>query len=238
MTKINRALILHLFGVPLLGAGLVVMARWFPIVEQIATIHAFLAKTPLLGAMLHPLLFALCNVLLLPGGILAIGAGLFFGVWTGWMLNLVGSVLSAWAAMVIARHLARNFIERKFLSKPRWAVLDAAIARDGPRIIFLTQLHPLAPTSLLNYLYGVTGIRIGPALLWIAAGQAPGLLLYAYLGSVSRKGIEAAGNWATIPASQWAAWTTIIVLSGVILALLSRASVSILSQSGVVEPED
>ncbi len=238
MTKINRALILHLLGVPLLGAGLVVMARWFPIVEQIATIHAFLAKTPLLGGIIHPLLFALCNVLLLPGGILAIGAGLFFGVWTGWMLNLVGSVLSAWAAMLIARHLARSFIERQLLSKPRWAALDAAIRREGSLVVFLTQLHPLAPSSLLNYLYGVTALRIGPALLWIAAGQAPGLLLYAYLGSVSRKGIEAAGNRAAIPVSQWAVWTIVILLSAVVLTLLSRISVRVLRQSGVVEPED
>ena len=31
--------------------------------------------------------------------------------------------------------------------------------RDGWKLILLSQLHPLFPSSLMNYLYGLTKIR-------------------------------------------------------------------------------
>ncbi len=235
MTKANRALVVHLATLLLSIAALIALARFFPLAEKIAALQAELATKPLLGAILHPLLFALCNILLLPGGILAMGGGLFFGVWKGWLLNLVGSVLSAWVAILIARHCARGFIERKFLTQPQWASLDAAIARDGWRVVFLTQLHPLAPSSLLNYLYGATRIPATESLLWTALGQAPGLLLYAYLGSISHTGIEAASGRTTITASDWTIWAGILVSSVVILTLLARLSRRILSRSSAVD---
>ncbi len=231
MTKANRALVVHLATLLLTIAGLIALARFFPLAEKIAALQTTLATKPLLGAILHPLLFALCNIFLLPGGLLAMSGGLFFGVWKGWLLNLIGSVLSAWVAILIARHGARGLIERRFLTQPRWASLDAAIARDGWRVVFLTQLHPLAPSSLLNYLYGATRIPIAQSLLWTALGQAPGLLLYAYLGSISHTGIEAASGHTTIGTSDWAIWAAILVSSVVILTLLARLSRRILSQS-------
>jgi hypothetical protein len=44
------------------------------------------------GAVCYPLLFAACNILLLPGGILAVGGGFFFGLWWGFFIVLVGNL--------------------------------------------------------------------------------------------------------------------------------------------------
>jgi uncharacterized membrane protein YdjX (TVP38/TMEM64 family) len=65
------------------------------------------------------------------------------------------------------------------------------IAREGPKIVFLTQLNPLFPTSLFNYFYGVTSLGFRRTLLWIALGQAPGLFLYAYLGTLGLASLDA-----------------------------------------------
>jgi uncharacterized membrane protein YdjX (TVP38/TMEM64 family) len=59
-------------------------------------------------------------------------------------------------------------------------------------LILLSQLHPLFPTSLMNYLYGLARIRLRTCLLWIAVGQAPGLFLYAYLGGLGQLGLRIA----------------------------------------------
>jgi len=64
--------------------------------------------------------------------------------------------------------------------------LEPAVAREGWKIILLSQLHPLFPTSLLNYLYGLTRIRFRTCMLWVAIGQAPGLFLYAYVGTLGQ----------------------------------------------------
>ena len=56
------------------------------------------------------------------------------------------------------------------------------MTRQGPWIIFLSQVHPLFPTSLLNYLYGLTRVPVRTCVLWIALGQIPGMFLYAFLG--------------------------------------------------------
>ena len=101
------------------------------------------------------------DVLLLPAGVVAIGSGLFFGLWWGFLLNLLGNVGGAAVAFFLSRKVGRAWFTRRFLQQPRWVALDGAIERHGWKIIFLSQVHPLFPTSLLNYLYGVTRIRFG-----------------------------------------------------------------------------
>ena len=104
--------------------------------------------------------------------------------------ELAGNVGGAAVAFLISRKLGRGWVEKRFFQHRKWAALDAAIARDGWKIIFLSQVHPLFPSSLLNYLYGITRIRFGTCMLWIALGQAPGLFLYAYLGTLTQLGIR------------------------------------------------
>ena len=237
MSKTNRAILTHFSVLLFVAVLLLTLARFFPIAERIADLQGSLAKMPAVAPLLHSLLLALCNILLLPGGLLAVGAGLLFGVWKGWALNLIGALLAAWVANMIARRFARGFIERRFLQQPRWAALDAAIATEGWRVIFLTQLHPLAPSSLLNYLYGATRVPLAQCLFWTALGQAPGLLLYTYLGSISRTGIEAIHGVKTITASEWLIWLAVIIPSAITLALIARVSMRILEKSGAVEAE-
>ena len=143
------------------------------------------------GGVLYPLLYAACNVLLLPGGVLAIGSGLFFGLWWGFCSESRRATSAArQSPFSSAASSAAAGWRRRFFRHPKWVALDEAIARDGWKIIFLSQVHPLFPSSLLNYLYGITRIRFGTCMLWIALGQAPGLFLYAYLGTLAQLGLR------------------------------------------------
>ena len=183
------------------------------------------------GGVLYPLLSAACNVLLLPGGVLAIGSGLFFGLWWGFLLNVTGNVLGAAISFLLARKLGRGWVARKFLRHRKWATLDEAIARDGWKIIFLSQVHPLFPSSLLNYLYGVTRIRFGVCLLWVALGQAPGLFLYAYLGTLAQFGIKVARGQSHPAPFEYALWTGGLALSLLVTGLLARLALRLLAEA-------
>ena len=219
----------HLLSLPLLALGLVLLVHWLPVADYLTRAQRKLTELEFWGAVLYPLLFAACNVLLLPGGVLAIGAGLFFGLWWGWTLNVVGATLGAAAAVLLARRFGRRWVEARLRRSGKWVALDAAVARDGWKIIFLSQVHPLFPTSLLNYLYGVTRVPLRTCLLWIALGQAPGMFLYAYLGRMAQSGLRVWRGGGTLSAVDWALWGAGLVLAVALTTVLARIALRIFS---------
>lgn len=204
----------------------------FPVVTKIRAAQAWMASHGTRGAALYPLFYALCNVLLLPAGILSIGGGFFFGLWWGFVLVLSGNVLGAAIAFLISRAIGRRWFERRMLNKPRWAALDAAIEREGWKIILLSQIHPLFPTSLINYLYGITSMRFWPCMLWVAAGQAPGLFLYVYLGTLAQLGVRLLGGETHPKAVEYVLWGGGLVLTFVVTTALARIALRLLRETG------
>jgi uncharacterized membrane protein YdjX (TVP38/TMEM64 family) len=218
--KLKRALSFQLAGCALAAVVAVWGARHYPVVEMVGQLQQKIGAMGARGAALYPLLYAACNVLLLPGGVLAIGSGLFFGLWWGFALNLLGNVLGAAGAFGISRKLGRGWIAKKFLQRPKWAALDEAIAREGWKIILLSQLPPLSPVSLLNYLYGITRIRFGTCLLWVALGQTPTMFLYAYLGTTAQHGLHVWQGKIHPSAGRYFLWIGGLILTlGVTVAL-------------------
>ena len=231
MSRIKRAFHFQLIGLVLAAAFVVWLARTFPVTDYITRAQTTVGRMEIWGGVLYPLLFAACNVLLLPGGIVAIGSGLFFGLWWGFLLNMVGNLAAAAAAFGISRALGRQWVEKRFFHDKKWAALDALIARDGWKIIFLSQVHPLFPTSLLNYLYGITRIRFGTCIVWITLGQAPGLFLYAYLGTLAQFGLRILRGKSHPFPHEYALWIGGLVLTLGVTIALARLALRILSEA-------
>src|SRR5579864_8198422 len=134
MSSVRRAFYLQLAGVAAAIGGMMWISHHYPVVEFIIRLQQKIGAMEFWGAVLYPLLYGTCNVLLLPGGVLAIGSGLFFGIWWGFAINLIGNVGGAAVSFFISRKLGRGWVARKFLQRRKWAALDAAIARDGWKI--------------------------------------------------------------------------------------------------------
>ena len=231
MSQVRRALYIQLVGLVLAAIFVVWLWRHYPVLDYILRAQQQIGAMEFWGGVLYPLLYAGCNVLLLPGGVLAIGSGLFFGLWWGFALNLLGNVGGAAFAFLLSRRLGRGWVARKFLQHRKWAALDAAIARDGWKIIFLSQVHPLFPTSLLNYLYGVTRIRFGTCMLWIALGQTPGLFLYAYLGTLTQLGLKVARGTSHPAPLEYALWIGGLALMLAVTTALARIAIRVLAEA-------
>jgi uncharacterized membrane protein YdjX (TVP38/TMEM64 family) len=58
----------------------------------------------------------------------------------------------------------------------------------------LLRLSPLIPFNLSNYFYGLTAVKFWPYVLASWIGMLPGTLLYVYLGTVGRAGLQAASG--------------------------------------------
>src|SRR5205085_10586183 len=101
-------------------------------------------------------------------------------------------------------------------------LLEEAVERDAWKIIFLSQLHPLFPTSLLNYLYGLTRIRFGVYMLWTTIGRAPGLFLYTYLGTLGQLGLNLARGTTDPRIAEYWMWGGAFIVTILLVALLTR----------------
>jgi len=190
MVQIRRAILWQLAGLAVAAGAIFLLSRIVPVIDTLAEVQQHVMRWGAWSAIWYPLLYACCNVLLLPGGVLSVGAGFFFGLWWGFFLVWFGTVLGAAAAFGISRALGRQWVEKHLFKHRKLAALDEAISREGWKIIVLSQLHPLFPTSLIFYLYGVTRMRFWNCMLWIAVGQAPGRFLYSYFGTLAQYGIR------------------------------------------------
>ena len=231
MVAVRRAVIVQITGLVIAAVVLFVLSRLFPVAELLAQVQERVMRGGVWSAIWYPLLYAGCNVLLLPGGFLSLGGGFFFGLWWGFLINLVGNVGGAAISFYISRWIGRRWLHPKLMRNATLEALAPAVQREGWKIILLSQLHPLFPTSLLNYLYGLTRIRFRTCILWVTIGQAPGLFLYAYLGTLGQLGLNLVrGKTHPRPIEYWI-WGGGLVLSVVILMMLGRIALRLLREA-------
>lgn len=183
-----------IYGQLLLFVGAIaiiaVLSRFLPIVDVVEGLRTSVARWGALGGACYPFIFAACNILLLPGGILAVGGGFFFGLWWGLLLVFLGNVVGTGISFVCSRWVANRWFRQRLSQNKTLRLIEPAVEREGWKIILLSQLHPLFPTSLLNYLYGLTTIRFGTYMLWASLGRIPGLFVYVYVGTLGQYGFK------------------------------------------------
>lgn len=237
MIRIRRAIVLQIVGLLVFAIALFVLNRRFPLVEILASVQQNVMQWGIWSALWYPILYACCNVLLLPGGALSVGAGFFFGLWWGFFIALAGNVSGAAIAFYISRSLGRNWLKRKLFRNRTFIALEPAIEKEGWKIILLSQLHPLFPTSLLNYLYGLTKIRFRTCMLWVAIGQAPGLFLYSYLGTLGQLGLNLARGKTHPRAIEYWVWLGGFVTASIVLILLGQIALRLLKTAQNAHPD-
>jgi uncharacterized membrane protein YdjX (TVP38/TMEM64 family) len=181
MTPARRRL---LVGAALLAA--VVAVAWS--VDARTALVDTLARIERLGAwgpVLFVALYVVATVLFLPGSILTVGAGAIFGLAKGVLVAWAAATLGAAAAFLVGRYLARDAVARALAASPRFRALDAAVAREGWKIVGLMRLSPVFPFNVLNYAFGITRVPFVHYALASWIGMLPGALVYVYLGALA-----------------------------------------------------
>lgn len=231
MLHVHRAVFVQVAGLVIVSVAVVLLSLFFPVADWLADVQEHVMGWGAWSAICYPLLYACCNVLLLPGGFLSVGGGFFFGLWWGFLIVLVGNVGGAALSFYISRWVGKRWLRRRLMRNATLEALEPAVEREGWKIILLSQLHPLFPTSLLNYLYGLTRIRFRTCMLWVAIGQAPGLFLYAYLGTLGQLGLRLVRGKTHPRAIEYLLWSGGLLASAVILFLLGRIALRLLQEA-------
>jgi uncharacterized membrane protein YdjX (TVP38/TMEM64 family) len=222
MSQVRRAIYWQLGALLIAIALIAVLSRFFPVVDFVEALQSRVMRWGAWGAVCYPLLFAVCNILLLPGGVLAVGGGFFFGLWWGLLIVFAGNLIGAAISFASSRWVARRWFQRKLSQNPTLRALEPALERESWKIIFLSQLHPLFPTSLLNYLYGLTRIQFATYMFWASIGRAPGLFLYVYLGTLGQLGLKLMRGRSQPRVIEYWTWGGAFVTTALLMLVLGR----------------
>jgi len=202
----------------------VTLSRFFPVVSFVEALQDRVMSWGAWAGICYPLLFAACNILLLPGGVLAVGGGFFFGLWWGFLIVFTGNIVSTAISFSLSRFVARRWFQRKLSTNPTLRALGPAVERESWKIILLSQLHPLFPTSLLNYFYGLTRIRFSTYMLWASIGRMPGLFFYAYLGTLGQLAVRIMRGKSYPRTLEYWIWGGAFITTVLLLVVLSRVA--------------
>ncbi len=211
----------------------VALSHFFPVVSLVTALQERVMGWGLWAAICYPLLFAGCNIFLLPGGILAVGSGFFFGLWWGFLIVLVGNVIATAVSFALSRFVARRWFKRKLSRNATLKALGPAVERESWKIILLSQLHPLFPTSLLNYFYGLTPIRFGAYMLWASIGRVPGLFFYAYIGTLGQFAVRIMHSRSYPRSVEYWIWGGAFVTTVLLVVVLGRIAYRAIQTSPV-----
>ena len=224
MSKVSRAICFQIGALLLAIALAIALSRFVPVVNFVEVLQQEVMSWGAWAAVCYPLLFALCNILLLPGGILAVGGGFFFGLWWGFIIVFAGNVVATAISFALSRSIARPWFQRKLSGNPTLRALGPAVERESWKIILLSQLHPLFPTSLLNYFYGLTRIRFESYMLWASIGRIPGIFLYAYVGTLGQFAVRIMRGKSYPRMIECWIWGGAFVTTALLLVVLGRVA--------------
>jgi uncharacterized membrane protein YdjX (TVP38/TMEM64 family) len=224
MSKISRAIWYQIGALVLAIALAIVLSRFVPVVNFIEALQQRVMSCGAWAGIGYPLLFALCNILLLPGGILAVGGGFFFGLWWGFLIVFIGNVVATAISFALSRSIARRWFQRRLSGNATLRALGPAVERESWKIILLSQLHPLFPTSLLNYFYGLTRIRFGNYMFWASLGRVPGIFLYAYIGTLGQFAVRIMRGQSYPRIIDYWIWGGAFVTTVLLLVVLGRVA--------------
>ncbi len=158
-----------------------------------------------------------------PGLLLTILGGLTFGTVNGTIYVFIGANLGANLTFGLARKLGRDYVARKI--KGRIDTLDRLIRNQGLLRVLQLRLIPIVPFNLLNYAFGLSGVRYIHYLLGTLFGMIPGIFVYVYAAAALAQ-LYFSGSGVQNESAVTAARQTALTNAGISMGLLIVVSLA------------
>lgn len=190
----------------------------------------------LVGCLWFIVLYVVSGALFLPGSILTLGAGAVYGWGPGTLLVSIASTIGAALNFFTSRYLARQWIERRLESRPRFRSLAHAVGAKGWPLILISRFSPVFPHSIVSYAAGMTRIHGWVFLVASFVGFLPLSAAYSYAGAVlGRVALLKSGNFTDDPFSVGVAVASVVVT--LLVTALSAQFVAKAFANASKEPE-
>lgn len=109
-------------------------------------------------------------------------AGFLYGPLFGVAVASALSTGCGTVSFLLARTVLREPLMAR-LAGPKLSAIDAAVGEGGAGLVALLRLSPVSPYNVVNYLLGLTGVRLRDYVLGTWLGSLVPITLYAYVGS-------------------------------------------------------
>jgi uncharacterized membrane protein YdjX (TVP38/TMEM64 family) len=183
---VRRTFRLALLG--LLAVGAAAAWRWRGVLDP-TTITAAIDRYPA-----APLWFlaahTAASLLFVPRTLLAIVAGLLFGMGWGIVWAASGSVAGAMTGFLMARYINSGVLDVR-----RLGPIVGRVERGGWRAVALLRLVPVMPHSVANYVLGLTQLSLGAYTFGSLLGQLPMTIAYVDLGAAGERLMLGSAKW-------------------------------------------
>ncbi len=189
-----------------------------------------LLRSPL-GALAFVPLYAVWVTLLLPGAWASMLAGALYGTFLGSVVTFIGASLGAVLVFQLGRGQLRGWARRRLAASPKLLAVEAAVSREGLRLVLLTRLSPAFPFSLLNLAYGLSGVSLRDYSVGLV-GMLPGTVLFCGLGALA--GDVARFNTVLAGAADPLTWS--LRLLGLIATLAATVLVTGVARRALADP--
>ncbi len=143
---------------------------------------SYYRNSPFLVAGAYFLVYVAVTALSLPGAaIMTLAGGAIFGLVAGTIVVSFASTLGATLAMLVARTVLRDSLEKRFAK--RLVEVNRGIANEGAFYLFTLRLIPAIPFFALNLLMGLTRMKTW-TFFWVSqVGMFAGTVAYVYAGT-------------------------------------------------------
>jgi uncharacterized membrane protein YdjX (TVP38/TMEM64 family) len=217
--------------------GVAIFAAWFllPLKQWLQGFTDWIEGLGVWGGVLFAAVYVIATVVLAPGSLFTIAAGLVFGLGWGLSIVLVGATIGASLAFLIARYCVRDRIEGMIERRAKLKAVDRAVAEEGWKIVALLRLSPLVPFNIQNYFFGLTKIDFWHYVVATFVGIIHGTLVYLYIGAIGGALVRGEGQWGT---PQWALFGVGLAATIVVAVLIARKARQKLKEAGVADESE
>lgn len=189
-----------------------------------------------LGYAYFSAIYITAEILALPAIPLTASAGYLFGALPGTATVLFSATIAAGVSFLIGRTFLRRYIQNLTKDNPTFQAIDAAVGKEGFKIVLLLRLSPLLPFALSNYFYGLTAVEFWPYLLATLLGFAPGTFAYVYTGEAA-KAISGQGEAGGAELPLYAYAGAALALAGISKIITDIASEALKDIEEPIQPE-
>lgn len=177
------------------------------------------------------LLYALLNVLFIPPQFLSIAAVLMWGWWRGATIELAAATVAAIPPYLIARSTLRKWIAERI---QKHGGVAAKLDREPFTWLLILRVVPVIPYTALNYVAGLSSIRLRDYTLATLIGMVPSAYIFAYFVDATAQGLMEPRDVMWRMAAAAALFAALIIMTRLAAPHVRRR----LSRADTVSPTD
>lgn len=141
-------------------------------------VRQMIAHWGALGPLVFTGMFALRPFVFFPSTLLFLAGGLAFGVVWGTLYAAIGATIGGVIGFSIARTLGHDFVRAQLGDH----LAEVPSNRWGAGLVFVLNLMPVVPITMINYGAGLSGMDLMPFTLAVLAGITPRAFAYSFFG--------------------------------------------------------